>query len=581
MSTGRSGMSKRTGDLLELMLGVAGLLLLVYIGSFARLRADLTSEQRYTLRPATKELVEGLEDEVFVKVFLSGALPADLERLSKATRELLDELHVVGPDRINYSFVDPNASDDAAARNAVYDDLQKQGLRYSSIRLREDGAFVERIVFPGAIVTYRERSTPVQLLKSQSRAPDADMVNRSINNLEYELASGIRRVVATQRPRVAFLEGHGELGPMQVADITQALEEQYDVSRVRIDGRIDALSSKADAVALRVNKYEALIVAKPDSAFSDRDLYVLDQYVMNGGRVLWLVDAMNANLDSLRKNQFSIATPHEQGLQELFFSYGARINNDLVLDRSCAPIEIFTQPYGDQRKLERFPWYFEPISVPQSSHPVVANVDPVHFRFASSMDTIMAAGVRKTILLTTSPASYAQRNPVRISLNMVELDMGFGKRSTPFLPMAVLLEGRFTSPYADRLPKAFVEDRSVAFREQSSETAMIIVGDGDVIANRVDAAKGMFYPLGYDRYANATLYGNRAFIVNAMNYLLDDKSLISIRSRELTLRQLDPARIEQERTMLQLFNMLIPVLLTVVSGMFIHLLRRNRSKSRP
>jgi gliding-associated putative ABC transporter substrate-binding component GldG len=573
-------MSKRTGDLLELVLGVAGLLLLVYIGSFARLRADLTSEQRYTLRPATKELVEGLEDEVFVKVFLSGALPADLERLSKATRELLDELHVVGPDRINYSFVDPNASDDAATRNAVYDDLQKQGLRYSSIRLREDGAYVERIVFPGAIVTYRERSTPVQLLKSQLQAPDADMVNRSINNLEYELASAIRRVVATQRPRVAFLEGHGELDPMQVADITQALEEQYDVSRVRIDGRIDALSRKGEGIAVRVNSYDALIVAKPDSVFSDRDRYVLDQFVMNGGRVLWMVDAMNANLDSLRKNQFSIATPLELGLNELLFSYGARINNDLVLDRSCAPIEIFTQPYGDQRKLERFPWYFEPISVSESTHPIVASVDPVHFRFASSMDTIAAEGVRKTVLLTSSPASYAQRNPVRISLNMVELDMGFGKRSTPFLPMAVLLEGTFTSPYADRLPPAFREDREVAFKERSTENAMIVVADGDVIANRVDATKGMYYPLGYDRYANAKLYGNREFLVNAMNYLLDDKSLISIRSRELTLRQLDPSRTENERTLIQLFNLVLPVLLTIGGGVLLHVLRRKRSNTR-
>lgn len=580
MSKQRSGMRKRTGDLLELLLGVAGLLLFVYIGSFARLRADLTSEQRYTLRPATKELVEGLEDEVFVKVFLSGALPADLERLSKATRELLDELHVVGPDRINYSFVDPNASDDAATRNAVYDDLQKQGLRYSSIRLRENGAFVERIVFPGAIVTYRERSTPVQLLKSQLRAPDADMVNRSINNLEYELASAIRRVMATQRPRVAFLEGHGELGPMQVADITQALEEQYDVSRVRIDGRIDALSAKGEGMAIRINTYDALIVAKPDSVFSDRDRYVLDQYVMNGGRVLWMVDAMNANLDSLRKNQFSIATPLELGLNELLFSYGARINNDLVLDRSCAPIEIFTQPYGDQRKLERFPWYFEPISVPESTHPIAANVDPVHFRFASSLDTIAAEGVRKTVLLTSSPASYAQRNPVRISLNMVELDMGFEKRSTPYLPLAVLLEGTFTSPYADRLPPAFRDDRAIAFKERSKETAMIVVADGDVIANRVDASKGMFYPLGYDRYANTKLYGNREFLVNAMNYLLDDKSLISIRSRELTLRQLDPLRSENERTLIQLFNLVLPVLLTIAGGVLLHFLRRNRSNTR-
>jgi ABC-2 type transport system permease protein len=472
------------------------LLLILYIGTFIRARWDLTSEKRYTLTPATKELVTGLEDEVFVKVFLSGELPADLERLSRAMRDLLDEMRVHQPDRINYAFVDPNASPDQKTRDEVYDDLQKQGLTYSSIRLREKGAYTERIVFPGALITYRERVVPVQLLKHQLRAPDADMVNRSINNLEYEMASAIRKVTAARKSRVAFLEGHGELDPLRVMDVTKALEEHYSVGRVRIDGRIDALSSKPPGMNKRVNEFEALIIAKPDSVFSDRDRYVLDQYVMNGGKVLWLVDAMNANLDSLRKNQFSIAVPLEQGVHELLFSYGVRINNDLVLDRSCGPIEIYTQPYGNQRKLERFPWYFEPVSMPQVKHPIVSNIDPVHFRFASSLDTIGTDGVKKTILLTTSPYSYAQRNPVRISLNMVESNMGFEQRSTPFLPLAVLLEGEFSSAYSDRLPVAFRGSEDVAFRERSPRTAQIVIGDGDVILNRVDDAKGMYYTLG-------------------------------------------------------------------------------------
>jgi ABC-2 type transport system permease protein len=313
--------------------------------------------------------------------------------------------------------------------------------------------------------------------------------------------------------------------------------------------------------------------------FSDRDRYVIDQFVMNGGKVLWLVDAMNANLDSLRRNQFSIAVPHELGIHELLFSYGVRVNHDLVLDRSCAPIEIYTQPYGNQRKLERFPWYFEPVSIPQSTHPIVANIDPVHLRFASSIDTIGVDSVKKTILLTSSPASFAQRNPVRVSLNMVEMDMGFDKRSTPYLPLAVLLEGRFTSAYTDRLPPAFREDENVAFRQHSPPSAQVVISDGDVIANRVDASKGMYYMLGFDRYANAKIYGNRELIINAMNYLLDDKSLISIRSREITLRQLDPERIEQERLPIQIFNTVLPIVLSILGGLAFHFLRRRRMSS--
>jgi ABC-2 type transport system permease protein len=457
----------------------------------------------------------------------------------------------------------------------VYDQLQKQGLTYSSIRVKEKGGFSERIVFPGALVTYRDKTVPVQLLKTQLRTPDADIVSRSITNAEYELASAIRQATTRQKARIAFLEGHGELSALETADIANALSAQYAVSRVRIDGRIDALSSKNELMRWRTNDYEALIIAKPDSAFSDRDRYVIDQFVMNGGRILWCLDAMDPHLDSLRKNQFSMATALELGYEELLFAYGARINKDLVLDRSCAPIEIFTQPYGNQRKLERLPWYFEPVSIPQSAHPIVANIDPVHFRFASTIDTIGTDSVRKTILLTSSPQSFAQRNPVRVSLAAVEMDQGFDRRSTPHLPLAVLLEGSFKSAYFDRIPTAFRSDPNVAVRERSPRTAQLVIADGDVIANRVDAAKGMYYMLGFDRYANAKIYGNRELILNAMNYLLDDRSLIRIRSRAITLRQLDAARVDRARAAWQALSIGAPLLITLLAGLAYQLHRRR------
>ncbi|WKZ67534.1 MAG: gliding motility-associated ABC transporter substrate-binding protein GldG [Flavobacteriales bacterium] len=573
--------SKRLTDLTELLIGIGIVGLVLFIASFARVRVDLTSEQRYTLTPATKELVAGLEDVMYVKVYLTGELPADLKQLERATRDVLDEMRAANPDRIHYSFVDPSASPDDKTRREVYDQLQGQGLTYSSIRIKEKGGFSEKIVFPGALVTYRDKTVAVQLLKTQLRTPDADIVARSITNLEYELASAFRQATTRQRPRIAFLEGHGELSELETADISNALSALYDVSRVRIDGRIDALSSKNEVMRYRTNNYEALIVAKPDSVFSDRDRYVLDQFVMNGGRILWCIDAMDPRLDSLRKNQFSMATPRELGIEELLFAYGARINKDLVLDRSCAPIEIFTQPYGNQRKLERFPWYFEPVAVPQSAHPVVANIDPVHFRFASTVDTIGADSIRKTILLTSSPLSFAQRNPVRVSLGIVEVDPGFDKRSTPYLPLAVLLEGSFRSAYYDRLPTALISDPNVAYRERSPRTAQLVIGDGDVIGNRVDPAKGMYYMLGFDRYANAKIYGNRELIMNAMNYLLDDRSLISIRSRAITLRQLDAPRVERERRTWQAINLGVPLLLTLLLGLAYHQHRRRANAAPP
>lgn len=299
--------SPRTTDLLELVLGLAVVGLVLFIGSFLRLRADLTNEQRYTLTPSTKQMLEELPDVVYVKVYLTGELPADLQRFSRSIRELLDEMRVVQPEKIQYSFIDPSESPDEKTRKETYDQLQKEGLQYSSIRMRDKESFSERIVFPGALVTFRDKTVPVQLLKTQLRTPDADIVNRSINNLEYELASAFRQSTQREKAKIAFLRGHGELRDMEVADITAALSELYDVEPVVLDERLDALSHKVPNMSYRLNDYGAIIVAKPDSAFSPRAAYVLDQFIMNGGKALWLIDPMNANLDSLRKNQFSIA----------------------------------------------------------------------------------------------------------------------------------------------------------------------------------------------------------------------------------------------------------------------------------
>ena len=565
--------SSRSGDLLELAIGVGIVCVVLFIGSFLRVRADLTNEQRFTLTPATREMVEELPDIVYVKVYLTGGLPADLQRLSQAAKDLLDEMRAYQPDKIQYSFIDPNASTDEKTRKQIYDQLQEQGLTYSSIRLQEAGAYSERIIFPGALVTYRDKTVPVQLLKTQLRAPDAEIVNRSLNNLEYEMASAFRQAITLKKPRIAFLEGQGELSGMQ----TNLLKEQYDVSTVRIDEKLDALSIRPEKMNFRVNNYDALIIAKPDSTFAGRDRYVIDQFIMNGGKVLWLIDAMNANLDSLRTNQVSMARPYDLDLDDQLFAYGVRLNKDLLLDRNCAPIEIYTQPYGNQRKLERFPWYFEPVIIPTSGHPIVSNLDPTHLRFVGSLDTIATDNVKKTILLSTSAYTRMLRNPVRVSLGVVEADMGFDRTTTPYLPVAVLLEGNFTSAFVDLLPKEFTDDPTVGYREQGARTAQIVISDGNVIENRIDPAKEMFYMLGFDRYANSKIYGNRELLINCMNYLLDDKALISIRSRAIALRQLDPQRVAMERSFWQIIAVALPILISILAGIAYHLYRRRRS----
>ncbi len=568
--------SHRSRDLMTLLIGIGCVLLVLFIGSFTRLRADLTSEKRYTLTPATEQLMDSLPDVVFLKVYLSGELPADLRKLSEATRELLDEMRVRNADLLQYEFVDPSASPYEKTRNETYAQLQKLGLQYSSIRTKEKGAESERIVWPCAMVTFRGKTMPLQLLKTQYRTADADMVNRSVNNLEFEVASAIRQITLQFKPRVAFLDGHGELDALQTGDITKALEEQYSVSRVRIDNKITALSDKVEGGRYRVNKFEALIIAKPDSAFSQRDAYVIDQFVMNGGRVLWALDPMNANLDSLRAKQYSIATPLDLGLDELLFAYGVRVNKDMVLDQQCAPIQLYTAQFGNQQKLESRPFPFEPVVVPRSAHPIVNNIDPVHFKFVSSIDTIGLDSAHSTILLTSSPYTRVLRNPVRISLAVVDLDLRLDKSTTPDKPVAVLTEGVFHSAFMDRLVMADSAKVSMGNREISRPTASLVISDGDVIANMVDREKGMYYMLGYDRMARAKVYGNREFFVNAMNYLLNDKSLISLRSRTITLRQLDPEKTTRSRGFWQLVNVGLPVLLSMLGGLLFFYIRRRR-----
>ncbi len=568
--------TRKAAGLLELGVGIAIVLLILFIGSFIRVRADLTSEKRYTLTPATKNLVDSLSDVVFVKVYLSGKLPADLQQLSSSLRDLLDEMRIRNPEQLQYEFTDPSGSLDEKTRNQVYEQLQKDGLQYTSIRTRDKGSQSEVIVWPGAIITYKEKSIPVQLLKSQLRATDAETVNRSINNLEYELASAIRQITNPYRARIAFIEGQGELDRLAVQDLTNALNEQYDVSRVRLDGKIDALSDKAEGVSFRMNKYEAAIVAKPDSAFFEKDQVILDQFVMNGGKVLWAVDAMDPHLDSLRTNQFSMATPLDLGLDNLLFAYGVRINKDLLLDKQCAPIQIYTRPYGEQPKLETLPFPFEPLVLASTDHPIVANIDPVHLKLVSSIDTIGLDSAHSTILLATSRYTRVLRNPVRVSLAVVDMDLGLEKSNTPYRTVAVLTQGKFRSAFADRMAMPDSVLKAIGFREWSRPTAQIVISDGDAIANPVDREKRTFYPMGYEKAARAKIFGNREFFVNAMNYLLDDKSLISIRSRSINLHQLEPHRIEEDRTRIQAANVVLPILIGLLGGAVFYLLRKRR-----
>lgn len=563
---------------IEALLGITLFVLLAYLSTFVFKRFDLTEEKRHTLTPTTIDLVKSLDDVVYIKVFLEGDFPADYQRLNQAIKEKLDEMRAYAGDKIQYEFINPSEAPDKKSRDDMARELVTKGLQYTVLQIRNKDGISEKIVFPGALISYKDREVPWQILQNEQRVTDAAMVNRTINNLEYAVVNALYQVQREEKQKIAFLEGHGELSAMETKDFELELSKYYDVERVPLDGMVDALSRNVAGEGRRVNRYDAIILAKPQLKFSEQNKYIIDQFVMNGGKVLWMIDAMQMNMDSLRTTDLTMATPLQLNLDDLLFNYGVRINRDLLLDRTCAPISLLTGPKGNERS-ELFPWYFAPILIPEGLHPIAANVDPVITEFVSSIDTVETTGIRKNVILSTSEYTRILKSPARVSLNIVSINPDFGNSNRPHMPVGVLLEGEFTSNFKNRLPPDFLEAKLLDFREKSPQNRMLVISDGDIVKNGVSADGTKFRPLGFDPTIQRKMYGNKELLINAVNYLLGDVSLIDVRSRTVVLRKLDDEKVLQERYYWQALNIGLPVLIIIVFG-FAQWIWRRRKYSR-
>lgn len=556
--------SRKSKSYIQLVIALSILLLVNYLSNYIFERFDLTAEKRYSISTASKDLLTELDDIVFLKVYLDGDLPADMRRLRDATKEMLDEFRAYAGDNIQYEFIDPSESADEKERVEIYKTLSKQGLQYSNIQYQEGDKLSEKIIFPGAIVSFKGREKPLQLLKSQIGAAPEIMLNNSVQQLEYELISCIKKLQQGTKLNVAFLEGQGEYSKEEVIDISQTLEEMYNIQRVRIDSQLNALQ--------QVN---ALIIAGPDSVFSEKDKFILDQYIMKGGKVLWLVENTLASMDSVKSTGTSMGLPKSLNLEDQLFKYGVRINSDFVLDLQSLPIPIVTGYIGNQPKQEFFPWYFFPMMMNTSKHPIVNNIDAVTGEFVSSIDTIGRKGVKKTILLTSSPYSKIFPAPARISLNMLRQKYDERQFNKGQIPTAVLLEGEFESVFANRVATIIQENKEIGFKEVSTPTKMIVVADADIIRNKINPTSGQVYALGYDRYTKRQ-YGNKEFILNCVNYLLSDNDLIESRSKEFKIRLLDTKRVDKERFKWQVLNTALPIFSILALGLLLFGIRKRK-----
>ena len=570
----------KKNQIVSFVVAVVIVVLVNVIGSFVFTRFDLTSEKRYTLSPTTKEILNGLNDYVYFKVYLEGEFPAGFKKLRRETKEMLDEFRAYTK-YIDYEFINPAESNDPAEIKEIRTQLYRAGLNPTNVSVRNnDGSSQELVIWPGALVSYRnDTEIAIDLLENQLGKSSEDALNASMQNLEFRLIDAVKKVTRMMKPNIAFIEGHGELGEQEVYDITQSLAQNYNVGRVQIDGKIDALIHRTQNEEKDVKafpSYDAIIIAKPTEPFDEKDKFLIDQYIMHGGKVLWLVEPVYATMDSLQSQESTIGLEQDLNLDDMLFKYGVRLNRDLLLDLTCAALPVRTGQMAGQAQLEFFRWFYFPLLQAASDHPMVRHMNAIKADFVSSMDaTTSANGIEQIPLLKTSDYTKVSGAPVFITLAMLRQAPDRRMFSSKGKNVAYLLKGTFPSLYANRIPQEIVDDQATDFMEESKPTAMIVVADGDIIRNQIDIKRKTPLPLGYDQYTQNT-YANKEFIENAISYLVDGEGLIDIRSRELKVRLLDVTKVNQERGKWQVINTLVPIALIIALGFVMAFIRKKK-----
>jgi len=572
--------SLKKNQIVAFLVTVVIVVLVNVIGSYVFTRFDLTSEKRYTLSPTTKEILNDLNDYVYFKVYLEGDFPAGFKKLRRETKEMLDEFRAYSK-FIDYEFINPSESADAAERNETYKQLYQAGLNPTDVVVKNrDGSSKQMVIWPGALVSYRNNTEiAIDLLENQIGQSSEQALNASMQNLEFRLIDAVKKVIRLQKPNIAFIEGHGELSEQEVHDIAQTLAQNYNVVRLEIDGKIDALMHRTQDEESDVKafpSYDAIIIAKPTQPFDERDKFLIDQYIMHGGKVLWMVEPVYATMDSLQSQESTIGLEQDLNLDDMLFKYGVRLNRDLLLDLTCASLPIRTGQVAGQAQLEFFRWYYFPLLQAASEHPMVRNMNAIKADFVSSMvATTSANDIEQVPLLKTSDYTKVSGTPVFITLAMLRQAPDKRMFASKGKNVAYLLKGSFPSLYANRIPQEIAEDNGTNFMEESVPTAMIVVADGDIIRNQIDIKTRKPLPLGFDQYTQNT-YANKEFIENAIGYLVEGEGMIDIRSRELKVRLLDDTKINRERTKWQVVNTLLPIAVIIALGFVMAFIRKKK-----
>ncbi|GAB3919784.1 gliding motility-associated ABC transporter substrate-binding protein GldG [Mucilaginibacter myungsuensis] len=538
---------------------------LVALSKISFTRIDFTKEGRYTLSPVSRGIMDSLPKPVKVTLYLKGDnLPAGIKRLQYATRDMLNDLQAYSHGKLQFELVDPLKNAAEAEQEQIIQDLQSRGIEPTNLSVPTSDGLIQKVVFAGAMVSADGKDVPVNLLQQRMGISYDEQLNNSVQNLEYAFTNAISKAVSPGKGLVGISTGHLELNKLQMFGAKQALNDAgFDVAYFNFN-RVPFDSLK---------KVSLVIIDKPDSAFNEAEKYKLDQYVMNGGRVLWAIDQVSAELDSMRGHGGEQMTFNKKlNLDDQLFTYGIRINYDLIMDMTCAQIPITTGSAGGSPQIQNLPWLFYPLWIPESKHPIVKNLEGVRSEFASTIDILDIKNVEKTVLLTSSPYNKALNTP-SISLQMVEQVPNPKDFQSQPKQVAVLLEGSFKSAFVNRPVPEGVTD-NITPLSASKPTKMVVISDGDIFKNQV-GQDGNPYPLGYDRYLNKN-FGNKNLLLNTVEYLTGDTRLISLRDKEIQLRLLNRPRIRNEKLYWQLINTAGPLAMVLIFAIFQHYLRRRK-----
>lgn len=530
-------------------------------------RIDLTEEKRFTLTTGTKKLLREVDDVVFVRVLLDGEFPAGFKRLQSSTRDMLAKFRSENS-LVEYEFEDP-----AAGTNEEVSDRRKQldeeGIRPINLRLKDRQGTSERLIYPHAVFYYKGRNIVVNLLENEvPGVPPEVILNNAVELLEYKFANAIQKLRITAKPIIVFSTGNGELQPLETADLEKSLRPYYDTGRLNLD----SMSSVPKEVA-------ALVIAKPRYPFSEKSKFKLDQYVMNGGKVLWLIDALRVDIDSLRTRERYLATEYTLNLDDLLFQYGARLKTNLVLDYQSTGIKLVTGTVGNAPQFDYFKYPYHVVALPSVNHSIVKSLNGVNLQYVGTIDTIKTkTPVKKTVLLESSRRSMLQYSPVTMDFNFLRYDLDSSKFNKQNLPMALLLEGTFPSLYENRMEQDMLDmlqQIGKPYRAESLPTRMIVVADGDVAKNKINIEKQSYSPLGYND-VDGYLFANKDFVINSLEYLLDEQGVAEARGREVKLRMLDTVQAQEEKTKWRLINIALPLVLLALFGWAFQWWRKRR-----